>query len=122
MPAETNVENIRRPAGQPDLDALANRIKIEHAAIEKAIHDTRQNILPKAMKLGEDLQKVKDSLGHGKWGPWLQKTGINERKAQRYMELAKSRSKIEETLKSDIVSDLSLAAALRLANDKGTSR
>jgi hypothetical protein len=119
----TNVSPETSEPKTPDDDAIATRLKAEHIAIEKMIQDAMQsipNILPRAMKLGDDLQKVKDGKRHGEWLTWLAKTGIHERKARRYMELAKNREKIEEKVKSDTMSDLTMAGALRLANGKSS--
>jgi hypothetical protein len=61
----------------------------------------------KAMEAGERLIEDKEGCKHGDWLPFLERAGVNERKAQRYMKIASS------NLESDTVSDLGIGGALR---------
>jgi hypothetical protein len=71
-----------------DLAELAARINAEHAAGE---HATRKG-LEHFHACGLALLGAKERCGHGGWLPWLKNNcpGVGERKARRYMELAKS--------------------------------
>jgi hypothetical protein len=81
-----------RPAA--DLAALAAEINAEHRAGEAAARKGMDHF----RKAGAALLRAKASCRHGEWLPWLAKSCpyLNERKAQRYMALAKS----------DVTSDL----------------
>jgi hypothetical protein len=63
---------------------------------------------------GRALLKAKAMLDHGQWLPWLKENcpNISERQAQRYMKLAEREADIRA--KSDMVSDLTMQAALDL--------
>lgn len=63
--------------------------------------------IEKALEAGHALVSAKDDCKHGEWLPFLERAGVQERKAQRLMKLAKS------GLKSDTVSDLGIMGALR---------
>jgi hypothetical protein len=77
-------------------DKLALSAAAESSAIEAAL------------AAGAALCEAKDACRHGEWLPFLETAGVPERKAQRYMRLAKS------GLKSDTASDLGgIKAALR---------
>jgi hypothetical protein len=66
--------------------------------------------IEKALEAGHLLHEAKASCHHGEWLPFLERSAVPERKAQRYMKLAKS------GLKSDTVSDLGgIKAALKWA-------
>ena len=102
----------------PSLSDLASRINTEFAAIQKAEHDTNKSAVQRAISLGRTLSQAKEKIGHGKWEKWLNDNcrEISARTAQRYMKLADS-SEVRAALgKNDTVSDLSLRAALALAN------
>ena len=68
-----------------EFKALAETIKSEHLAGESAG-------VEHFYKCGKALAKVKDQLPHGEWGTWRKENlpFINERRTQRYMELAKA--------------------------------
>jgi hypothetical protein len=85
---------------------LAERVNI---ALQDSSTAEKQAI-DKAIEAGNLLVEAKASCRHGDWLPFLKRAGVQERKAQRYMRLAKS------GLKSDTVSDLGgIKAALRWA-------
>ena len=76
-----------------------------------------------ALRIGELLCQVKRQLGHGAWLPWLAKTGINARSAQRFMTLWRRRREI----KSDKLSNVAdawrvLASAERSAENREMRR
>jgi hypothetical protein len=75
-----------RPAA--DLAALAAEINAEHRAGEAAARKGMDHF----RKAGAALLKAKAACQHGGWLPWLKKNcpDVAERKAQRYMALAKS--------------------------------
>jgi hypothetical protein len=111
---ENNLTDIKtaKPTEPADLDKITERIKAEVTSLENSEKDH----LRRAMKLGDDLRQIKGNLEHGTWLAWLTKCGLNERKAQRYMELAAGRAKLN-ALKSDTMSDLTINAALRLIKE-----
>jgi hypothetical protein len=77
-------------------DKLALSATAERSAIEAA------------MAAGVALCEARTACAHGQWLPFLDAAGVPERKAQRYMRLARS------GLKSDTVSDLGgIKATLR---------
>jgi hypothetical protein len=102
----------------PSLTDLASRINTEFAAIQKAEQDTNKSAVQRAMGLGRTLTQAKEKVGHGKWEKWLTDNcrNISARTAQRYMKLADSPEVRAALGKNDTVSDLSLRAALALAN------
>lgn len=69
-------------------DATAQSADAEKAAIERAL------------EAGRLLLEAKSECRHGQWLLFLERAGVPERKAQRFMKLARS------GLKSDTVSDL----------------
>jgi protein gp37 len=73
-----------RPAA--DLAALAAEVKAEVRAGEA---DSRKGV-EHFRKAGGVLLRAREACGHGQWLPWLKKTGVGERMAQRYIALAKS--------------------------------
>jgi hypothetical protein len=88
------------------LTALADQVK-EAIGVSVAAEKTA---IEKALDAGHLLDEAKTACRHGEWLPFLQRSGVPERKAQRLMRLAKS------GLKSDTVSDLGgIKAALRWA-------
>src|SRR5258706_12910135 len=83
---------------------LAERVNI---ALQ-ASHSAETLAIDKAMEAGSLLVEAKASCRHGDWLPFLKRANVPERKAQRYMKLAKA------GLKSGPVSDLGgIKAALR---------
>ena len=102
----------------PSLTDLASRINTEFAAIQKAEQDANKGAIHRAIGLGRTLCQAKEKVGHGKWEKWLTDNcrNISARTAQRYMKLADSPEVRAALGKNDTVSDLSLRAALALAN------
>jgi hypothetical protein len=101
-------ENSPIPTGiQPlsnSLTDLAERIRATVLASSAA----EMTAIKKAIEAGSLLIEAKGCCRHGDWLPFLQRAGMRERNAQRYMKLAKS------GLKSDTVSDLGgIKATLR---------
>lgn len=86
------------------LTVLAADIKDKLAASSAA----ELSAIDLAMAAGASLNEARSVCAHGEWLPFLEAAGVPERKAQRYMRLARS------GLKSDTVSDLGgIKAALR---------
>ncbi|PBB21144.1 hypothetical protein CK219_00450 [Mesorhizobium sp. WSM4313] len=75
---------------------LAERVRELSAAADMA---ERSSII-KAMDAGQMLVNAKAACQHGDWLPFLDRAGINERRARRLIQLARS------GLESDTVSDL----------------
>jgi hypothetical protein len=123
---ETIMSELGKLSPVPATDWVTT-INTEYAALEKADKDAittsakaSHSVVERAIRFGGILKKAKDAIGHGTWGKWLKDNcKIKERTAQRYMKLADS-PKVQEKMKSDTVSDLSLRKALALAN--GTVR
>jgi hypothetical protein len=106
----------RRPLEKPDpLTELAERIKSEHSAIVSQM--SGKGLVPRAIKLAEDLIQAKDKAGHGNFLKWLdQNCKVKKRTAQRYMRLVEHRAKIDAYLKEKSVTMtlLSLNEAFKL--------
>ena len=79
-----------------NLTVLAAKVKDSLAASAAA----ERSSIEAALEAGKALCEAKDACKHGGWLPFLEEAGVQERKAQRYMQLARS------GLKSDTVSDL----------------
>src|SRR4051794_41092382 len=79
--------------------------------IETLAKDHTKCVLRDRMNEGDKLRELKISVDHhGQWLPLLAKLGIQERRAQHYMRLAKHRALVEA--KSDSESDFGLTDAL----------
>jgi len=116
------------PTSLIDLPKLAERIE----ACQKAIDDygkefkkyqgkMKASVIDQALKAGELLLQVKNTVGHGNFGDWLAKfCNIPERTAQRYMLIKQEWPKIEKWLQdnSATVADLTLRHAEQLAKPK----
>jgi hypothetical protein len=88
-----------------DLYGATAEINRLHSEICAAARTT----LEKAIRVGELLNQVKESLVHGAWLPWLKENvAFDVRTAQRYMRVFEHRS----LLKNDTVSHLSMAYSL----------
>ncbi len=57
-----------------------------------------QNAVKHAIRAGEGLMEAKGRLDHGQWLPWLKAnvSGVSERSAQRYMQLAQNRHTVAD--------------------------
>jgi hypothetical protein len=99
-----------------ELVTLAELINAEHRACEAAAVSAVEH----AIRCGELLLEAKERSGHGGWLEWLRKNcEVSSRHAQRYMQLAKDKDKINATR----VSDLSLRGAMReLRESKAAAR
>jgi DNA adenine methylase len=76
-----------------DLAELAARISADYQAAESS----RADMLARYRRMGENLLEAKKQCKHGQWSSWLKKNvNFSERKAQRFMQFAKS----------DVTSDL----------------
>ena len=90
------------------LTDLRERLKNEHAAVASAFKTSLQH----AMAAGDILIEAKAQLKHGQWLSWLQACELPERRAQRYIRLAKNRPTIEAN--PTPVSDLGIVGALAI--------
>jgi hypothetical protein len=95
----TNTTGRLQVARSNSLTVLADRIRDAIGASFAA----EKTAIEKAIEAGHLLHEAKDVCQHGEWLPFLHRAGMPERKAQRYMKLARS------GLKPDTVSDLGLA-------------
>jgi hypothetical protein len=111
QPATTNA------ARTPLLD-LVSKIK---TALE-AVTSARKNLVVHAIIAGDALLEAKATMGHGEWGPWLEKyCSLSERTAQRFMSLAKNKARLQS--KSANLADLKLTEAEKLLfNDDDAAR
>jgi Protein of unknown function (DUF3102) len=91
-------------------------ISIAEGVIEAAtaeVKEARHEIVILAMDAGDDLNAIKDEVGHGNFGPWLKKNFTHTaRTATKYMELADGRDIIEAKIGTGSV--LSITTALKL--------
>lgn len=89
----------------------SNRLTVLAADVKEKLAfsvSAEKSAIQAALAAGASLCEAKDACGHGEWLPFLAAAGVPERKAQRYMRLARS------GLKPDTVSDLGgIKAALR---------
>jgi len=99
------------------LSDLAASIKSEHAAIM----DSARNIVGRAIKIGDDLLKVKDQVPHGSFLKWVKDhCDLSDKTAERYMKFAENKTKLMalEKIKFETISNLTLNAAERLIDGK----
>lgn len=99
---------------------LGKKIKTEHEALTSSI----QNIVHRAIAIGEDLNKAKALVGHGSFLKWVKlNCAMSNKTAERYMQLASNKDKLIAKLreraaeagdKFEMISNLSLARAERL--------
>jgi hypothetical protein len=61
------------------------------------VFDTERDTI----KIGHNLIALKDGLPHGEWLPALERIGINDRSAQRYMQRARDPEAHEKTKAAD---------------------
>lgn len=71
-----------------------------------------------ALRAGRLLIEAKTALGHGKFGPWLKKTGVAERTARRYMALSKFTDGKTATLADLTLTEAYLQAGLLRNSDE----
>ncbi len=97
-------------AGTAELENLAAEINAEHRACEAAVASAVNH----AVSAGEMLLEVKQSLRHGGWLKWLDANFSGSRRhAQRYMQLASYRERVNATRMSHLESQSSITGALR---------
>jgi hypothetical protein len=118
------VMNQRAPTdlAAPSLTDLANKIKDAHQSILNA----PKNVVVRAIMAGEALSAAKEIVGHGNWLKWLQENcAMSDKTAERYMNLAKSKSKLlaafNERGEFESLSNLTLAAAEKLIDGPPSS-
>ena len=120
--SQANAEPAQRstPKGDdPELAKMAAWINNEYIEIEKAdiaARTQRRDIVDRAIGLGKTLTLAKGRVGHGNWLGWLATNcrDVQERTAQRYMDLAKNETALREKMTSDTMSDLTLTEAKQL--------
>jgi Protein of unknown function (DUF3102) len=101
------------------LAELAPRIRSAHEHLVNSARD----IVMRAIDIGKDLLKAQSIGGYGNWGKWLERNcALNERTAQRYMEIAKGETTLRAKVSSDTMSELTLKKAKQLitAGEAGT--
>ena len=97
--------------GEVTLVELGSRIKSAH---EQLVTSAR-SIVFHAIEIGKDLMKAQALGGYGNWGRWLEANcALNERTAQRYMELARGEATLKAKVTSDTMSELTLKKAKQL--------
>jgi Protein of unknown function (DUF3102) len=105
----------RRERPTDVLAKLADRINKSHADFVAFGED----MVERAMTIGDLLIEAKDKTPHGRWQPWLRDNcpRISERTAQVYMQLARARESFAEDPQSAAVfrkvPDLSMAGILK---------
>lgn len=65
---------------------LAERIRVVSASADEA----HKAAIERMLEAGHLLLEAKEACPHGQWLPFLERAGIHERKARRYMQLARS--------------------------------
>lgn len=100
-----------------DLVPLARRINEREDVIQagkQSAITSASAVVAEVLLQGQDMLRVKNSLAHGKWLPWLAKhcPKISERMAQHYMRLASNPNKVAQLEKAN-----SLRQALGLLED-----
>jgi len=92
------------PSEQAELTELANRVR-----------DRLQQTALGVIQIGSDLNRAKELLGHGQFGPWLdEQFGLGRRSAEQFMAAARrfgSRSEIVSHLPAGAVLELSAPSA-----------
>lgn len=94
-----------------DYGALSVDLAERARDVAGRIRSRAQRQIEAIIETGRDLLSIKDDLGHGNFGPWLQaEFGMTERTARRYMSAAG-----EFGDKTDMVSDLPPSVVYELA-------
>ncbi len=108
---------LQRIETTPTPENLAGEINHYHAKCEEALGQAALY----AKEAGDRLLKVKESLGHGQWLPWLQKNFDGApRTAQAYMRIANNWNELQQ--KRSSASHLSIRGALgELSSSVGSS-
>jgi hypothetical protein len=109
-------------ASEPvSLAELGKKIKSDHEILANSI----AIIVPRAISIGEDLNKAKALVGHGGFLKWVKlNCAMTSKTAERYMKLATNKDKLNAKLreqkgedKFEMLSNLSLAQAERLITE-----
>jgi hypothetical protein len=91
------------------LEQLAERVRTALKGVTLA----GTNLLEHALAAGDALLAAKEAAGHGNWLAWLKREcDLSEDKAERYMQIARGRAKLEAN--SARLRNLSLSNALRV--------
>ena len=107
-------DSVSAEKAEPTLAELATRIKTDH----EALVSMARNLVGRAIRIGKDPIKAKAMEGYGKWGKWLEENcALDERKARRYMEIAKGEATLSAKVTSDMMSELTLNEAKRLLDE-----
>jgi hypothetical protein len=117
--------HVSRERSEPlSLADLGKKIKSDHEALANSI----ASIVPRAISIGEDLNKANALVGHGSFLKWVKlNCAMSNKNAERYMKLATGKDKLlrklqecrdQATDKFDMLSNLSLAQAQRLIDDQ----
>jgi Protein of unknown function (DUF3102) len=120
MPTTQAETKLPAPASAPPellgrepstLAELGPRIRSAHEHLVNSARD----IVMRAIDIGKDLLKAQSIGGYGNWGKWLERNcALNERTAQRYMEIAKGETTLRAKVTSDTMSELTLKKAKQL--------
>jgi len=109
-------QSIRLRRGDPTKGLWPGDIDIEKEEVlqlHAEIGESFRMSVEKAIRIGELLTSIKQRIGHGQWGSWVEENlPFSQRSAERYMALTAVQIKI------DSVSDLSLFDAYRLLPHK----
>jgi len=118
--------HLQEAAKQPDerrkaeeLSQLATKARQAHGIVA----NSTKVVLQHAITAGNALNEAKSKVGHGKWLAWLEENcpDISDRTAERYMKLADGRPQLEKKLqdpvKFDTMSNLTINEALRLIDE-----
>ena len=108
MPGTCN-EATAQDGDVNEVDDLARCVRAEHRAVGLSV----RKALEHAMGAGDALIKLRHEIRHGNWRAFLRdRCEINERTAQRYIQLAKGRQFIAAN--ASCATDFTIEAALRL--------
>jgi hypothetical protein len=112
------------PMEPVSLADLGKKIKSEHEALANSL----RGIVPRALSIGEDLNKAKAKIAHGGFLKWVKlHCAMTNKTAERYMNLATNKDKLMAKLRElaregedefETISNLSLAQAERLITGK----
>jgi Protein of unknown function (DUF3102) len=101
----------------PRPDDLAQRIKAEHAAVTKA----QKDVVGHAIAAGDYLNQAKVNAGHGGWLKWFDQycaRDLSLKTAECYMKLADGKKVLEEKIKFDTLTNLTLTEAMKLFEEQ----
>jgi hypothetical protein len=102
-----------------ELSQLAAKARQAHGIVA----NSTKVVLQHAINAGNALNEAKDRVDHGKWLAWLEENcpDISNRTAERYMKLADGspqlEKKLQDTVKFDTMSNLTINEALRLIDE-----